>query len=151
SCGTYGTLQEEVINTPTASANPRQVVSQRRSKKESHPAQPHNALRFSQIAEEDQGRLPSGYRELDRVLGGGIVPGALILIGGDPGIGKSTLLLQVAFQLAKTLPRILYVSAEESAQQIKLRATRLGITQPSQVPGENHTDSASTDGPLYIL
>ncbi len=151
SCGTYGTLQEEVINTPTAPANPRQGVSQRRSKKESHPAQPHNALRFSQIAEEDQGRLPSGYRELDRVLGGGIVPGALILIGGDPGIGKSTLLLQVAFQLAQTLPRILYVSAEESAQQIKLRATRLGITQPSQVTGDPNPDSPGTDGRLYIL
>ena len=75
----------------------------------------------------DQTRFASGYGELDRVLGGGIVPGSLVLIGGDPGIGKSTLMLQVANQLAITLPRILYVSAEESGQQIKMRASRLGV------------------------
>lgn len=71
--------------------------------------------------------MNSGYQELDRVLGGGIVPGSLVLIGGDPGIGKSTLLLQTANQLAIRFPRILYVSAEESGQQVKLRASRLGV------------------------
>jgi DNA repair protein RadA/Sms len=70
-------------------------------------------------------RLPSGYGELDRVLGGGIVPGSLVLLGGDPGIGKSTLLLQVANQLAAR-QRVLYVCAEESGQQVKLRWQRLG-------------------------
>jgi DNA repair protein RadA/Sms len=71
-------------------------------------------------------RFSSGYPELDRVLGGGIVPGSLVLIGGDPGIGKSTLLLQMANRLAQRY-RTLYVCAEESAQQVKLRATRLGV------------------------
>ena len=69
---------------------------------------------------------PSGLDELDRVLGGGIVEGALILVGGDPGIGKSTLLLQVCEHLSRTGKRVLYVSGEESARQIKLRAQRLG-------------------------
>ena len=64
--------------------------------------------------------------ELNRVLGGGVVPGSLVLIGGDPGIGKSTLLLQVSQQLATTGGTVLYVSGEESAEQIKLRAERLG-------------------------
>jgi DNA repair protein RadA/Sms len=75
-------------------------------------------------------RWSSGYGELDRVLGGGIVPGSLVLIGGDPGIGKSTLLLQVANGLAHNY-RILYVCAEESGQQVKLRASRLGVGTPA--------------------
>jgi DNA repair protein RadA/Sms len=84
------------------------------------------ALTFAEISDHPQSRLSSGYTELDRVLGGGIVPGSLVLIGGDPGIGKSTLLLQVANQLAQHYP-ILYVCAEESGQQVKLRSQRLRI------------------------
>ncbi len=72
-------------------------------------------------------RLDSGIGEFDRVLGGGIVPGSLVLIGGDPGIGKSTLLLQVAGRIATGDRRVLYVSGEESGHQLKLRASRLGI------------------------
>jgi DNA repair protein RadA/Sms len=72
-------------------------------------------------------RLATGIAELDRVLGGGVVRGSLVLIGGDPGIGKSTLLLQAARALAKARPPVLYVSAEESAAQVKMRADRLGI------------------------
>jgi DNA repair protein RadA/Sms len=75
----------------------------------------------------DAPRLGTGIPEFDRVLGGGLVPGSFVLIGGDPGIGKSTLLLQAAATLARTKPPVLYVSAEESAAQIKLRATRLGV------------------------
>ncbi len=75
-------------------------------------------------------RLQTGIRELDRVLGGGIVPGSLILIGGDPGIGKSTLLLQLLAALAERQHRVLYVSGEESADQIQLRADRLAIAAP---------------------
>jgi DNA repair protein RadA/Sms len=73
-------------------------------------------------------RIPSGIGEFDRVLGGGIVPGSMVLIGGEPGIGKSTLLLQVAHLLGRTGGAVLYVSGEESERQIKLRGERLGIS-----------------------
>ncbi len=92
----------------------------------SDATQPLISLPLSQISDYPQQRLSSGYIELDRVLGGGIVPGSLVLIGGDPGIGKSTLLLQVASKLARQY-RVLYVCAEESGQQVKLRSQRLGM------------------------
>lgn len=88
--------------------------------------QPRAAFKLSEIKDTTVSRWPSGYGELDRVLGGGIVPGSLVLIGGEPGIGKSTLLLQVANKLAYH-HRVLYVSAEESGQQVKLRSQRLGV------------------------
>jgi DNA repair protein RadA/Sms len=74
-------------------------------------------------------RIPVPITELDRVLGGGLVPGTLVLIGGDPGIGKSTLVLQAAAALAEQQGPVLYVSAEESAHQIRMRADRLGVTR----------------------
>jgi DNA repair protein RadA/Sms len=73
-------------------------------------------------------RAPTGIAELDRVLGGGLVPSSVVLVGGDPGIGKSTLLLQAAAQLARTGKRVLYVSGEESIEQVRLRARRLGVS-----------------------
>jgi len=76
---------------------------------------------------ERDDRVRSGIGELDRVLGGGVVRGSLVLIGGDPGVGKSTLLLQAARALAQAAPPVLYVTAEESAAQVKMRADRLGI------------------------
>ncbi len=76
-------------------------------------------------------RSRTGMRELDRVLGGGLVPGSLLLVGGDPGIGKSTLMLQLAIALAGDGRTVLYVSGEESQQQIRLRASRLGAVPPS--------------------
>ncbi len=79
------------------------------------------------IAAEPVERLRTGIGELDRVLGGGVVPGSLVLIGGDPGIGKSTLLAQAAYALGTAAAPVLYVSAEESAAQVKLRADRLGL------------------------
>ncbi|HCJ50924.1 MAG TPA: DNA repair protein RadA, partial [Gallionella sp.] len=79
-----------------------------------------------EVAAEEVPRTPTGIAEFDRVLGGGLVQGAVVLIGGDPGIGKSTLLLQVLAHLSSTL-NTLYVSGEESAQQIALRAKRLGL------------------------
>ncbi len=85
------------------------------------------AIAFNEIEPQDDLRLPSGVTEFDRVLGGGIVPGTLVLIGGDPGIGKSTLLLQVADSLSNTNTVVLYVSGEESERQIKLRGDRLGV------------------------
>ncbi len=100
-------------------------------------------MKFSEINHDVQARFPSGYGELDRVLGGGIVPGSLVLIGGDPGIGKSTLLLQVANQLSIRLPRILYISGEESGQQIKLRASRLGVRGTEEHPDHNAVNGHS--------
>ena len=85
------------------------------------------AIAFAEIESQDDVRIPSGVNEFDRVLGGGIVPGTLELIGGDPGIGKSTLLLQVADKLSAGGSRVLYVSGEESERQIKLRGERLAV------------------------
>jgi DNA repair protein RadA/Sms len=87
---------------------------------------PSEVLSLAEVAPEQQTRAPSGIAELDRVLGGGLVPGSVVLIGGDPGIGKSTLLLQAAAAVAERLP-VLYVTGEESPQQVSLRAHRLGL------------------------
>lgn len=81
---------------------------------------------LSEISVEEKDRVTTGYRELDRVLGGGVVAGSLVLVGGDPGIGKSTLLLQVCGNLAAGGQKVLYISGEESLKQIKLRANRIG-------------------------
>ena len=86
-----------------------------------------SAIPFTEIESQDDVRIPSGVTEFDRVLGGGIVPGTLVLIGGDPGIGKSTLLLQVADKLSAAGSLVLYVSGEESERQIKLRGERLAV------------------------
>ena len=86
-----------------------------------------SAIPFTEIESQDDVRIPSGVTEFDRVLGGGIVPGTLVLIGGDPGIGKSTLLLQVADKLSAARALVLYVSGEESERQIKLRGERLAV------------------------
>jgi DNA repair protein RadA/Sms len=82
---------------------------------------------LADIALERADRVRTGIGELDRVLGGGVVPGSLVLIGGEPGVGKSTILIQTAQALARAMPPVLYVSAEESAAQVKMRAERLGI------------------------
>ena len=81
---------------------------------------------LSEISLDEQDRMQTGYEELDRVLGGGVVRGSLVLVGGDPGIGKSTLLLQVCRNLAASGQKVLYISGEESLKQIKLRANRIG-------------------------
>jgi DNA repair protein RadA/Sms len=123
-CGTWGSLTEEI----TAPTSPRSALtSASKAKAVSTGTGPTASVPLHQVAPDAYPRLPSGFRELDRVLGGGIVPGSLILIGGDPGIGKSTLLLQTAHHLSQQYP-MLYVSGEESAQQIKLRAERLGVS-----------------------
>lgn len=124
-CGTYGSLEEQIVQSGTVNARTG-WQSQKSQLKAKGVSEPRSSRRFADISDAGQTRFPSGYGEFDRVLGGGVVPGALILIGGDPGIGKSTLLLQTANQLAKER-KILYVSAEESGQQVKLRASRLGV------------------------
>lgn len=83
-------------------------------------------VKLTEVSLEEQDRISTGYPELDRVLGSGIVAGSLVLVGGDPGIGKSTLLLQVCRNLAAAGHRVLYISGEESLKQIKLRANRIG-------------------------
>ncbi|CAA9293863.1 MAG: DNA repair protein RadA [uncultured Chloroflexi bacterium] len=98
--------------------------------------------RLADVSTEDAPRLHTGMGELDRVLGGGIVPGSLVLIGGDPGIGKSTLLLQTAANVAAQGGTVLYVSGEESARQVRLRAERLEAVAPSlYVLAETSLDS----------
>ncbi len=118
SCQTWNSLVEERV---AISQNVDTVPSMRQGWVGTSEVVP-----LSNVSEEENSRHTSGMHELDRVLGGGFVAGSLVLIGGDPGIGKSTLLLQVS-HLAKTKGKVLYVSGEESKVQIRLRATRLGI------------------------
>lgn len=87
----------------------------------------NDPVKLNEVKAEKEKRIVTPFEELNRVLGGGIVPGSLVLIGGDPGIGKSTLMLQITGALAKE-HSVLYVSGEESASQIKMRADRLGVS-----------------------
>lgn len=95
------------------------------------PSNPSKAIPITEVEREEFSRFSSGESELDLVLGGGIVEGGLYLIGGSPGVGKSTLLLKVSYNLAKSGKRVLYVSGEESAGQIKMRAERLQCIHPN--------------------
>ena len=115
-CGNWNTLTEQA---------PREEFSAPEKKLKRAPGNDAEALRIDQIPDDALARLPSGIGELDRVLGGGIVEGSLVLVGGDPGIGKSTLLTQVCANLSREEIPVLYVSGEESARQIKMRANRL--------------------------
>ena len=113
-CGEWNTLVETIVESkersPLSYAVPRTKPQ-----------------RLSEVTTDGLDRVPLPMPEFSRVLGGGIVPGSLVLIGGDPGIGKSTLLLQVSALLAEALGKVLYISGEESVQQMKMRAGRLGI------------------------
>ena len=113
-CGAWNTLTEE-ISAPVE-------VSKKIEKKEKAPAK---SLKLSQIGKESEQRTDTGISELNRVLGGGIVKGSVVLVSGEPGIGKSTILLQMCANLDMD---ILYIAGEESPGQIKLRASRLGVT-----------------------
>jgi len=98
----------------------------REAKKSAAPRLGSRPVPIDQVKGEEESRIQTGDAEFDRVLGGGIVPGSLVLLGGEPGIGKSTLLLQISRSLERLARRVLYVSGEESAQQIRMRADRLG-------------------------
>src|SRR6186713_1985991 len=113
-CGEWNSLVEERARKPAGGRN-------------GFALRDVKAVAFNEIEPQDDLRVSSGEPEFDRVLGGGIVPGTLVLIGGDPGIGKSTLLLQVADRLSASGTTVLYVSGEESERQIKLRGERLKI------------------------
>ena len=114
-CGSWNSMVEEVIQETTDRRVRTTLTGQR--------MQP---TKIADVIPKKEPRVQTKLAELNRVLGGGVVPGSLILIGGDPGIGKSTLLLQVSQQLAAIGGKVLYVSGEESAEQIKMRAQRLG-------------------------
>ncbi len=114
-CGEWNTLVETVVEASRSKGLAAITAGQN----------PPRLLR--DVAADGFQRISLGMEEMDRVLGGGLVPGSLVLIGGDPGIGKSTLLLQASAALASVDKPVLYVSGEESAQQIKLRAERLGL------------------------
>jgi DNA repair protein RadA/Sms len=120
-CGEWNTLAETVAapQSPAAKSSARSLSQ----------ARDVGAFPLSGISAEGEHRYKTGLRELDRVLGGGIVKGSLVLLGGDPGIGKSTLLLQICQTLGRELS-VLYVSGEESGRQLKLRAERLGVDSP---------------------
>jgi DNA repair protein RadA/Sms len=110
-CGAWNSLAAETVQSGSRSARPK------------------NAIEFVGLAGTNPPppRTPTGIAEFDRVLGGGLVAASAILVGGDPGIGKSTLLLQAAAKLAIAGGRVLYISGEESIDQIRLRADRLGL------------------------
>ena len=117
SCREWNTMVEEPV---AKKASDRRAVIPERGRQKIQP------VRLSEVSIEEQDRISTGYQELDRVLGSGIVAGSLVLVGGDPGIGKSTLLLQVCRNLAAEGHKVLYISGEESLKQIKLRANRIG-------------------------
>jgi DNA repair protein RadA/Sms len=113
-CGEWNTLAEEI----------RAPARKERGRAESTGVRP---ARLSDLSPQKTIRVRTGIGELDRVLGGGLVPGSLLLVGGEPGIGKSTLMLQVCGLLARDSAALLYATGEESAEQVRLRAERLGV------------------------
>ena len=131
SCKEWNTYVEEVIQKGEESKTPGISTSSQRAAK---------PRLISEIDLAQEHRIPIYDKELSRVLGGGLVPGSLVLFGGEPGIGKSTLMLQVALNLKKL--KVLYVSGEESEQQIRMRAERIGIVNPNcYILGETSTQN----------
>ena len=123
-CGAWNTLQEEVV-APTRGAG-----ASARERARSPSAATVQAQPLAQLSDTAETRLPTGIDEFDRVLGGGVVPGSLILLGGEPGIGKSTLLLQAAQGLTQH-GTVLYLTGEESLRQLQMRARRLRTLSPN--------------------
>lgn len=121
SCGQWNTFKEIRISSDTGSVAAKSAAQSLRSGRSGHKAAP---MKLRDISAKDEPRLDMHDAELNRVLGGGLVPGSIILLGGEPGIGKSTLTLQTILNMPER--KILYVSGEESAHQLKMRAERLG-------------------------
>ncbi|NEQ95477.1 MAG: DNA repair protein RadA [Cyanothece sp. SIO2G6] len=163
-CGSWNSLVEETVQETTSKGlgntvgEARTALLHKQADAPGDEPRPLAALTLPEITDQNFTRLSSGYGELDRVLGGGIVPGSLVLVGGDPGIGKSTLLLQVANVMGRS-HTVLYVCAEESGQQVKLRAQRLGVGQiaaPVSKPPKKSSKSGSKAKPrnpqdFYVL
>ncbi|MEB1809848.1 MAG: DNA repair protein RadA [Bacillaceae bacterium] len=117
-CQSWNSMVEEFVESATKG---RSFVTGERTETSNRPQS------ITKVENELEERISTEMKELNRVLGGGIVPGSLVLVGGDPGIGKSTILLQLSYQLAKNSYKVLYISGEESMKQTKLRADRLGV------------------------
>src|SRR5262249_33972539 len=122
-CGAFGTLVAETV--PTSGAR---------------PAQARPPLRLVDVVPDDAARIPTGVDELDRVLGGGLVPASLVLVGGEPGVGKSTLLLSALASISRSR-RALLVTGEESTAQVKLRAARLGGAEKIEILAETELET----------
>ena len=134
-CGEWNTFEERRAMPAPASSKTAEKAARYQTTRKA------DIIPLSKVEETQETRQTTGNEELDRVLGGGLVQGSAILLGGDPGIGKSTLLLQVAASLSQT-QRVLYVSGEESARQIKMRAVRLNLPQDKLfVLAENDVES----------
>ena len=118
-CLQWNTFVEEIEEKMTPK---QQSLARQASRSTSKP------VKINSIAPKREERFSTSIPELDRVLGGGVIPGSLVLVGGDPGIGKSTLLLQVSNNVAETGKKVLYISGEESESQIKMRAKRLKVS-----------------------
>src|SRR4051794_12706424 len=125
SCGGWNTLVEEIVRDSKKPARSRGL------------ADSGKPVSIHEVPEDAAARIPTGISELDRVLGGGAVLGSVVLVGGDPGVGKSTLLLQALAGISARGPSTLYVSGEESVAQVGLRARRLGLLGGPDGAGEN--------------
>ncbi|NMM97234.1 DNA repair protein RadA [Bifidobacterium olomucense] len=139
-CGQWGTVEEFHEARPAAGVRTAAPGRTSRTQSASVPADARSAARpITEIDTESVKRLPTGFSEFDRVLGGGVVPGSVTLIAGEPGIGKSTLLLQTAGNVARTVAAkgtspagtVLYISGEESQAQVRLRASRINVVEPN--------------------
>ncbi|MEI6828518.1 MAG: DNA repair protein RadA [Synechococcaceae cyanobacterium ELA445] len=143
-CGSWNSLVEQ--QAPAGEGRRRRPLAESSvGGNGSAAGRPRRSQPIHAVGEGARQRLSSGYGELDRVLGGGLVPGSLVLVGGDPGIGKSTLLLQSAEAMARH-HTVLYVSAEESAQQVKLRWRRLGVDGQDPAPGGGGSAGDPSEG-----
>ena len=127
-CGQFNTMVEEVVEVAKPAKQNRQPTGAARAVPQ----------RLSEVSGDVGERLFVPVEEFNRVLGGGIVPGSIILIGGEPGIGKSTLILQISNLLAENAGTVLYVSGEESARQIKMRADRLSLAAEDLYPADRN-------------
>ena len=129
-CKSWNTLEEIVFDPDKEKEKQQQKLAKKESTQHTTSNSEAKIRKISDIEVTTEDRIKTDFSELDRVLGGGIVPGSLVLIGGAPGVGKSTLLLQTANNIARDYEEVLYISGEESERQIKIRADRLSSTSP---------------------